>query len=96
MKTCYCTEKSDPRQNIAGTFSETNLTNSKATEANSLQIDHWHFKSFQIVTNQNDHTSVAFVMYRMITWIICWKTVVTGLSQVRKWSGKKFFKVREK
>ena len=23
---------------------------------------------------QNDHRSVAFVMYSLITWIICWKT----------------------
>ena len=37
---------------------------------NSLQIDHWHFRSFEIVTNQNDHKSVAFVMHNLITWII--------------------------
>ena len=41
-----------------------------------FQIDYWHFKSFKIVTKQNDHKSVAFVMFSFITLIICWKTFV--------------------
>ena len=58
-------------------YSETALnTPSKATYTHSLQIDHWYFKSFEIVTNQTDLKSVAFLMYSLITWIICWKTVV--------------------
>ena len=44
---------------------------------NSLQIDHWHFRSFEIVTNQNDHKSVAFAMYSFMTSIICWKLLST-------------------
>ena len=34
-----------------------------------------HFKIFKIVTNQNELKSVVFVMYNLITWIICWKTI---------------------
>ena len=34
-------------------------TPTKVAEANSLQIDHWHFKRFKIFTNQNDHKSFA-------------------------------------
>ena len=35
----------------------------------SLQIDYWQFKSFKIVTNQNDHKSVAYLMYSLIACI---------------------------
>ena len=30
----------------------------------------------KIVTTQNDQKSVAFVMYSLITLLICWKAVV--------------------
>ena len=74
--------RNQTRTLLALQYSET--TPSKTTEANSLKIDHLHFKSVKIVYSSK---------WPQICWLCnvqndymndVWETVFTGLSQVRE------------